>query len=78
MRHLLLIILVAFSVTGRAQTEVTGLVSDRTGEPILGASIFIVGTYDGGISEADGSFSFQTYAGRDEEVEMSVSYLGYT
>ncbi|MEL7376389.1 MAG: TonB-dependent receptor [Bacteroidota bacterium] len=78
MRHLLLIILVAFSVTGRAQTEVTGLVSDRTGEPILGASIFIVGTYDGGISEADGSFSFQTYAGRDEEVEISVSYLGYT
>ncbi|MEM8585650.1 MAG: TonB-dependent receptor plug domain-containing protein, partial [Bacteroidota bacterium] len=101
MRHLLFILLLSLSATAVAQVEVSGRVTDQSGEPIVGANIFIVGTYDGGISEIDGSFSFQTFAGgsvaetlasrsgsnaesledqaqSEAEVEMLISYLGYT
>ena len=40
------------------QTLIEGYVYDKHNEPIVGANIFIEGTYSGSGSNADGSFSF--------------------
>ncbi|MEM6396499.1 MAG: TonB-dependent receptor [Bacteroidota bacterium] len=75
MRHLLLLSVFHFAAALAAQTVISGVVTDRSGEPLVGASIFIGGTYDGDFSKEDGSFEFSTSAG--SEVEVQVSYLGY-
>ncbi len=57
------------------QTVLTGSVIDTRGTEIIGANIFLKGTYDGTSSEVDGSFLFTT-----EETGaaiLSISYLGF-
>ncbi len=58
----------------KAQHLVSGLVSDKH-EPIIGANIFIEGTYDGAVTDTNGYFEFlsSTVGG----VNLTISYLGY-
>ncbi len=58
-----------------AQTTISGIVTEKSGEPIIGANIFIEDSYDGSITEVDGTFSFQTDL--KGEQTLLVSYLGY-
>jgi hypothetical protein len=44
----------------QGQTTITGSVSDKKGEPLPGASVYLLGTYDGVSSDVDGYFSFET------------------
>ena len=55
------------------QVQVTGVVSDPTGEPVIGASILVVGTTSGTITDFDGNFSL--YA--DKGATIKISYVGY-
>ncbi|MBD3862443.1 TonB-dependent receptor [Olleya marilimosa] len=54
----LLILLV--SLITQAQTTISGTVIDTNKQPILGANVYLKGTYDGASTLADGSFSFTT------------------
>ena len=57
------------------QTRIEGHVYDKHNEPILGANIFIEGTYSGTSSNADGAFSFTT----DElgSYNLFARFIGY-
>ena len=56
----LLLLFMAFIVTissAIAQKEVTGKVTDDTGQPLPGVTIIVKGTTNGTISVSDGSYS---------------------
>ena len=56
-----------------AQTQVSGtVVSGADGEPVIGASIKVVGTNTGTVSDADGKFSLSVAAG----ARLEISYIG--
>lgn len=65
-------------MTGLAQAQYTisGTVSDdRTGEPLIGASLIVKGTANGAIVDVDGKFSITLNS--QDEVTLVVSFLGY-
>ena len=55
------------------QITVKGHVKDATGEPIIGASIRVVGTQTGAVSDFDGNFQVKANQGQT----LSVTYVGY-
>jgi hypothetical protein len=50
-------------------------VSDRQGNPLPGANIFLKGTYDGATSDLEGRFSFSTEE-QGSQV-LLISYISY-
>ena len=56
-RLLLAMLLCAFWLTGFAQKTVTGTVKDATGEPMIGVSVTVDGTSNGGVTDFNGNFS---------------------
>ncbi len=57
------------------QNQVTGLVTDERGDPVVGASVVIKGTTRGAVTDAAGVF---TLPGVTDYGEIEVSFLGYT
>ena len=41
-------------LSAKAQNSITGTVTDEQGEPLIGASVFVVGTNTGTATDADG------------------------
>ncbi|EGN56068.1 TonB-dependent receptor [Hallella multisaccharivorax DSM 17128] len=80
MRHLkffLLALLTSVTVSALAQSEditVSGTVVDKTGEPIIGASVIEKGTTKGAVSDLDGHFTFKASKG----ATLTISYIGFT
>ncbi|MDE6402624.1 MAG: carboxypeptidase-like regulatory domain-containing protein, partial [Muribaculaceae bacterium] len=58
-----------------AQTQVTGVVKDATGEPLIGASVIEQGTSTGTATNFDGEFVL--YIKDVSKAALSVSYVGY-
>lgn len=59
-----------------AQSKVTGVVKDATGEPIIGASVTVKGAQGtGAVTDIDGNFSLTVPSGKEQLV---VSYIGFT
>lgn len=58
-----------------AQNEISGIVTDKSNQPIIGAALFIEGTYDGSVTDVDGKFTFTT--AESGEIKLVISYLGY-
>jgi len=58
-----------------AQVRITGTVKDNRGHIIIGASIQVKGSYDGGISDSTGHFSFKT--SEKGEQAISATNIGY-
>ena len=56
-------------------TTIKGHLSDRKGESVIGANIYLKDTYDGTTSDANGNFSFKT-AENGEQLLM-ISVIGY-
>jgi len=54
--------------------KVTGIILDEFGEPVIGASILLVGTLNGVITDIDGNFSIEAPANG----VLKISYIGYT
>ena len=73
-RLLHLILVLACVCNAAAQTEIKGKVCDEY-EPLPGVNVYILGTIDGAMTDAQGMFSFNT----DEvgEVTLCASFLGY-
>ena len=66
---LLLVVGVAFS-----QTKVNGtVVSQEDGEPVVGASVLVVGTQTGTVTNAEGKFSLTVPAGKST---LRITYVG--
>ncbi len=55
-----LLIALAFSLHGIGQATVSGTVTQSNGTPILGANVYIDGSYDGASTDENGKFSFET------------------
>ncbi len=51
----------------------TGIVTDNTGEPLIGAHVVIKGTSDGVITDVDGKFSIRVSKG----LTLTIKSLGY-
>ena len=52
---------------------ITGRVLDESGEPIIGATIQVVGTNNGTITNSDGDFSIQA----TEKDNLQISFIGF-
>ena len=55
------------------QIAVKGHVKDEAGEPIIGATVRIVGHTSGTVTDIDGNFTLNAASG----AKVSVSYIGY-
>ncbi len=72
-RMLVLFLGLILSVGAFAQIRVKGHVKDAQGEPIIGATVRVVGTQTATITDFDGNFALNASQGTD----ISVSYVGY-
>ena len=57
-----------------AQITVTGTVTDKAGEPLIGASVLVVGTQNGIATDLDGNFTLRNVA---EGAIIRASYVTY-
>ncbi len=68
------LMLLMFCAAAQAQQTVTGNLTDQqTGDPLIGASVFIKGTTSGTVTDFDGNYSLQA---NDGDI-LVVSYTGY-
>lgn len=67
----------AQEAAGVSQTNgtCTGTVTDSTGEPMVGASVFVIGTNKGTSTDIDGRFSL---TGVNKGATLRISSVGYT
>lgn len=70
----LMAIMLFASVAAFAQKTVTGTVIDAAnGDPVIGASVLVMGTTTGTITDFDGNFTVSC----DANATLQVSYMGY-
>ena len=72
-RLLVLLCGLFLSMGAFAQINVKGHVKDSSGEPIIGATVRVVGTQAATVSDFDGNFTINAAQG----ASLSVSYVGY-
>ena len=71
-----LLLLCAAVIVSQAQTgRVSGTITDEAGEPLIGASILVVGTATGTATGTDGNYTLNVAAGQQT---INVTYVGYT
>ena len=75
MKYLITILAFLLITIGNAQTTISGKVVDKNNLPIIGANVYLEGTYDGATSDEVGGFSFTT----DEKGTQTliVSFLSF-
>ncbi len=73
-RILALLIGMVLSMGAFAQITVQGLVKDATGEPVIGASIKVVGTTAGTVTDFDGNFTLNNV---QPGAKLLVTSIGY-
>ena len=79
MKRLLFFIIAICQISLAAQTTVSGKVTDKKGEPIIGANVFLDGTYDGTSTNKKGEFSFTTSEKGIQTLKISfISYVSYS
>lgn len=61
------------AMSANAQDTVTGVVTDEAGEPLIGASVMVIGTKVGTSTDIDGNFKINVAQGK----KLQVSYVGY-
>lgn len=75
MKSLFFLILAFLSVYINAQTTISGVVTDSKKNPILGANVFLDGTYDGASTDDKGAFTFTT--SETGEQLLKVTFLSF-
>ena len=74
-KHLLALTLVVLAMASAvAQRAITGKVTDKSGGPLIGASILVKGTSSGSVTDVDGTYSLNA---PDGATTLVVSYTGY-
>lgn len=72
---LLILLLCLFSQQAFAQSITKGNVSEKNGEPLIGASITIKGTIIGTVTDVNGNYSLSV---ENSNAVLVFSYIGYT
>lgn len=73
-KSIFLILCLLCSIGAMAQTKsITGVVTDGTGETVIGASVVEDGTSNGTITNIDGKFTLNVALG----AKVTISYIGY-
>lgn len=54
--------------------QITGIIKDSAGEPMIGVNVLVKGTTNGTITDFDGKFVIQDV--KDSDV-LTVTYVGY-
>jgi len=75
MKTLLTSLTFFFTIMSIAQTTISGQVLDEKNVPVLGANIYLQGTYDGTTTDIDGKFSFETT--ETTSVILIATFIGY-
>ena len=75
MKTQLSIFIFLLSFFGFSQNTISGVVVDAKKNPVVGANVFIEGTYDGTTTNAKGSFSFITTSSGTKQLQISI--LGF-
>lgn len=75
MKHSITILFFLVAIIGNSQTIVTGKIVDYKNQPILGANVYLEGTYDGDTSNKNGTFSFSTT--EKGEMNLVISILSF-
>lgn len=68
------LIVCLIATIGYGQREVSGVLTDNAGSPLIGATVIVPGTATGTITDVDGSFSLDV---PQDATELQVSYTGY-
>ncbi len=68
-------LLIFVSPLAFSQKMIGGKITDKKGNPLVGANVFLKGTYDGSTSDAAGMFSFNT--SEKDTATISASYVGF-
>lgn len=77
MKKILLILSTLISTLSiTAQTIIQGTISNKHGEPLIGANVFIKGSYDGTSTDSDGSFLLKTALSGKQTIV--VTFIGFT
>jgi hypothetical protein len=79
MKRILFFILTICQISLIAQTAISGKVTDKKGMPIIGANVYLSGTYDGASTNEKGEFSFSTSEkGMQTLIVSFISYETYS
>ena len=73
MRKLYTFLSLLFSLTSLAQSPVKGTVLDDQGLPLPGATVYVLETNEGVITDFDGLFFYRNKI----EITIQVSFVGY-
>ena len=73
LRMMVLMLGLFLSVGAFAQINVKGYVQDAQGEPVIGATVRVVGTPTATVTDFEGNFALRAQQGAD----INVSYVGY-
>lgn len=74
LRKLMTMLLCFVTIGAMAQVTVQGVVSDPTGEPLIGASVVEKGKQNGTVTDIDGKFQLKV---PNANATITVSYVGY-
>ncbi|MBQ7517587.1 MAG: SusC/RagA family TonB-linked outer membrane protein [Bacteroidales bacterium] len=69
----ILVLFFPLLLSAQGNGEFSGTVVDQSGEPIIGASVFIQGTQKGAITDLDGNFALTMSRGQN----AVISYIGF-
>lgn len=72
---LALVLLIGAICTLQAQRTVTGAITSKDGEPLIGASILVKGTSSGTVSDFDGTYNITI---PDGGTHLVISYTGFS
>jgi outer membrane cobalamin receptor len=75
MKQVSIFILSLVALTAHAQTLIKGRILDQKDFAIIGANVYLDGTYDGTITDENGHFEFSTT--EEGPQTLMVTYLGY-
>ena len=60
------------AATGKEKKDISGVITDENGEPVIGATVRLKGSGSGTITNMDGQFALTASAGE----ELEISYVG--
>lgn len=75
MKNIIAVLLLLIATQLTAQTLISGTVTDKKANPIVGANVYLQNTYDGATTDSEGKFSFETKKKGMQTV--IVSYLSF-
>jgi hypothetical protein len=75
MKRYILFLLALFTLEAGAQVKITGMVSNKKGEPIPGANIYFEGTYQGTTTDENGNFMLNSDLTGQQK--LVVSFIGH-